>query len=88
MVFQPKYKKRNSLFFMPIPNEEILEALLVLCQAIKDELFGVKGQLADLLDELTNDVGSAFSAASQFVDFEASDDDMDEDCGEEAKFDD
>lgn len=78
------YQERDIHFSMPIPQDELLEAVLVLCQAIKDELSVVKEQVEDLLAEITNDADSAYSGASQFVDLEASDEDMD-DCtpGEE-----
>lgn len=67
---------------MPFDTQEVLEALLVLCQAIKDELANVHEELDDLRAML-DDVGSCVS------DWQPSEDAMeDEDLCDDSKSDD
>lgn len=73
-------------FSMPVDHLEILEALLVICQALKDDVFGLKEKFEGLLQLLEN-ADDCMSNASRFIDdlcvdtdeeYEDSDEDLDE----------
>lgn len=70
---------------MPFDQQEAIEALIVICQALKDDVFTLKEKFEDLLQLLES--ADTLSNASSFVagqcddtdeDYEDSDEDMDE----------